>query len=328
MVREGRALRSRARLATAAVTLTLLVVLATAPGAGAAVDPRETLTYIPNGLVHNERSATEVDGFLADLSSYGIGQVLMPMPKFKNDGTLKIPRKESRMIPLWAARTAAYNAGHGTDMTVTAVFNGRPKKSKLNLENGAVRASIVASVESVLAMGVGGAHLDLEPYPRSPGYILLLEELDAAFARRGVDGRLSVAAPTNLATWSPSYVAQVTSHLTQVDPLFYDSEFTTAAGYEKWVREGLAFYSANTAAGTRIIPVLPSYGPNPWHIPAVENIADATDALEAALQEGSRVNGAGVWWWYGFFYDEEGAYDASADRAAWQSSTLALPFTP
>jgi hypothetical protein len=60
----------------------------------------------------------------------------------------------------------------------------------------------------------------------------------------------------------------------------------------------------------------------------VENIESSTAAVSAALGDGSRVNGAGIWWGYGFLYDEEGGYDASADRAAWQSGTVALPFTP
>ncbi len=73
--------------------------------------------------------------------------------------------------------------------------------------------------------------------------------------------------------------------------------------------------------------MIPSYGTNRWHHPAVESIATATTALEEALQGGSRVQGAGIFWWWGFYHEEEGAYDPSADRASW-SATLALPFSP
>lgn len=169
--------------------------------------------------------------------------------------------------------------------------------------------------------------LDFEPYPTSPGFLSLLEEIDAAFARLGFHGRLSVCAPASVSRWPASYLQSVTALISQVDPLFYDSELTTAAVYERWVREGLAYYSANTAPGTRIVPVIPSYGTNRWHRPAVENIATATTALEEALQAGSRVQGAGIFWWWGFYYEEEGAYDPRADQASW-SSTLALPFSP
>ena len=75
-----------------------------------------------------------------------------------------------------------------------------------------MRENIVAAVEPVLAMGVGAVSLDLEPYPQSRGFVLLLEELDTAFARRGFDGRLSVVAPATAGRWSPAYMA---SHRTR-----------------------------------------------------------------------------------------------------------------
>jgi hypothetical protein len=101
--------------------------------------------------------------------------------------------------------------------------------------------------------------------------------------------------------------------------------------YEEWVQSSLAYYTANVTSGARIVPVLPSYRSNPWHSAGVENIVTGTAAIEAALTAGSRVDGAGIWWWYGFFYDELGRYGesyASADRAAWQSSTVDVPFSP
>jgi len=310
-----------------ALVCALALLGSTALPASASLAPQDTLTYIPNGYVHNTHSAEEVDQILAALSSYGIGQVLIPMPKLKRDGTMKVPRKEARMIPLWVQRIAAYDAGHGSDEQFVGVFDGRVKGTSLNLESPAVRANVVAAVESMIVQGIGGVQLDFEPYPTSPGFVSLLEAIDAAFARLGFHGRFSVCAPAHLSTWSPAYMARVTSQLTQVDPLFYDSESTSAASYEKWVREGLAYYSANTAPESRIVPVIPSYGPNRWHRPAVENIATATTALEEALVAGSRVQGAGIFWWWGFYYEEEGAYGPSADQAAWPG-TQALAFTP
>jgi hypothetical protein len=304
---------------------TLVLVLVAAPSASASLVAEDALTYIPNGFVHNTHSGEEVDEILAALDTYGIGQALLPMPKLKRDGTIKVPRKEARMIPLWVAHVASYDVTHGIDEQLVGVFDGRVKGASLNLEDPAVRANVVRSIESLVQQGLGGVQLDFEPYPTSPGFITLLEEIDSAFARIGFHGRFSVCAPAHLATWPPAYMARVTSLLTQVDPLFYDSELTTAAAYEKWVREGLAYYSANTAPTTRIVPVIPSYGTNRWHRPAVENIATATVALGEALQAGSRVQGAGIFWWWGFYYEEEGAYDPSFDQASW-SGTLQLPF--
>jgi hypothetical protein len=113
----------------------------------------------------------------------------------------------------------------------------------------------------------------------------------------------------------------------QIDPLYYDSESKTVAAYEAWVERGTAYYTANVAPATRIVPVLPSYSADPWHLPGVENITTATAALSSALAVGSRVDGAGIWSAWGFLFDEEGAYDGSADRAAWQSTTIELPFS-
>ena len=321
-VSRGRAVR----LSLALVAVALLLALS-AGGASARLDPEDALTYIPNGYIHNTHEASEVDEILAALDSHGIDQAILPMPKLKRDGTMKVPRKEARMIPLWVSRVAAYDAAHTSNLSMVAVFDGRIKKNGLNLEDATVRANVVASIESMIGQGVGGVQLDFEPYPTSPGFVTLLEEIDAAFARLGFHGGLSVCAPATVGRWSPTYIAQVTSHLTQVDPLFYDSELTSAAAYEKWVREGLSFYSANTAPTARIVPVIPSYGTNRWHNPTVESIATATSALSEALQAGTRVNGTGIFWWWGFYYEEEGAYNPAADQAAWPG-TLALPFTP
>jgi hypothetical protein len=301
-----------------------------APVQATVVSPQETLTYIPYGFIHWERSAQFVQETLGHLQEYGIGQNLLPLPKLKKTGILKLSRKELRTLPLWASQTAAYNAAHGTSIVATASFAGKVKGKSLNLEEPAVRANMIAGIETVLSLGVGGISLDLEPYPTSHGYVLLLEEIDALFARRGFTGRLSITTPASAGRWAPQFMEEVTPLVDQVDPLFYDSERKTAASYEQWVREGLAYYSANTAPSTRIVPDLPSYGANKWHDPAVENLATATTAVEEALAEGSRVNGAGIFWWWGFYYDEEeeGEYEGAPDRATWLSRSLAVPFTP
>jgi len=38
---------------------------------------------------------------------------------------------------------------------------------------------------------------------------------------------------------------------------------------------------ANVAAACRIVPVLPSYSPDPWHVPSVENVEHSSDAPPA-----------------------------------------------
>jgi hypothetical protein len=326
------ALRGRLKLlaTTAAVAGTLAGVAAAGPAASAALAPEEALTYIPFGFVGNEHPPALVVETLEQLQAYGIAQNLLPLPKLKNDGRLKLNKRELKMLSLWVSQTSAYNAAHGTDITAVASFAGKVKGKSLNLEEPGVRANILAGVETVISLGLGGLSLDFEPYPTSHAYLELLGEIDALFARRGFTGRLAVVAPATVGRWSPQYVKEITPLVGQINPLFYDSERKTAASYEQWVREGLAYYSANTASATRIVPDLPSYGPNRWHDPTAENLGTATTAVEAALQQGSRVNGAGIFWWWGFYYNEEGegAYEGAPDREAWLSRTLGVPFTP
>jgi hypothetical protein len=287
------------------------------------------LIYMPYGLIHSLHPVAEVDEHVAEVGSYDIGQIIFAMPKFKPSGERKIPKHNAQMLSLYASRIAAYDAEHGTDLSLTAVFNGkiRTVKKGLELEDAATRANIVAAVQASLGLGISGVQLDLEPYPTTTGFLVLLEELDAMFARVGFHGRLSVTAPASTSRWTPSYLNEVSQLIAQVDPLYYDSESKTVATYEHWVEAGLAYYSANTAPAARIVPVLPSYSSDPWHIPSVENITTATAALADGLAAGSRVNGAGIWSGWGFLMNEEGGYEGSEDRAAWLASTLELPFT-
>ncbi len=315
---------------TLVLGLLLAGALALPAAAAAQSSPGEMLIYMPYGLIHFVRPAAEVDEYLAEIDSYGIGQVIFAMPRFKSTGTLKVPKHNAEMLRLWAAQIAAYDSEHGAALSLTEVFNAKVKTNGrgFDLELASTRANVVAAVESSLALGVAGVQLDLEPYPVGPGFPALLEELDAMFARVGFHGRLSITTPATISRWAPEYLQRVSALVTQVDPLYYDSESKTVAAYESWTSTSLAYYSANVSPGTRIVPVLPSYSADPWHIPAVENITTATNALSSALAAGSRVNGAGIWSGWGFLMNEEGAYEGSADRAEWLSTTLGLPFSP
>ncbi len=315
---------------TAVVCAVAVTACACTGAAEAALPAEEAQTYLPFGFVHDRQAPALATETLEQLESYGIGQALLPLRKLAASGKLTLSRAEREMLPEWATQTSAYDEATGAAIRLYASFSGKVGGRSLNLEDAAVRGQILAAAETALADGAQGLSLDLEPYPTSPGFLALLDQLDGLLAGRGFAGRLAIVAPGTVGRWSAQYTREVTAFVGQVDPLFYDSERKTAGSYEQWVREGLAHYSANTAAGTRIVPDLPSYGPNRWHDPAVENLATATTAIEAALQEGSRVNGAGIFWWWGFFYDEEGegAYDGAGDRETWQTRTREVAFTP
>lgn len=318
-----------ARCLVAALLMAALVP-ALLPGRAVAAAPaQDMLTYMPTEMVHSLWSGEQVEGFLGELSEYDIGQALLQMPGFKREGTLVLPASNEQMLSEWAASAARYGELHGRPIAVTAVFNGRLKPKGPSLEVASTRANMVAAVRSAVGLGVTGVQLDLEPYPTGPGYIELLEELDAALSQAGFSGRLSVVAPATVSRWSPSYLQRVAALVNQVDPLFYDSELTTAATYEQWVREGLAYYSENVPQGVAIIPVIPCYAKDPWHSPAVENIPNSTEAVAGALEAGSRVEGVGLWWWYGFYEGHLNKhFSAASERAAWQQLTVNLPYSP
>ncbi len=310
--------------------LTAACLLAFAGRASAAANPADMLIYMPYGLVHSLHSSAELDGYLSELDSFQIGQFVFAMPKFKSTGTLKLPRHNREMLLRWSEAAQAYDSEHGAGLELTAVYNGKvaTRGKGLNLDEAATRANVLAAIRETLGDGLTGVQLDLEPYPTSTGFLTLLEEIDAALYAAGFKGRLSVTAPASVSRWSPSYLHRVSELVTQLDPLFYDSENTTVAGYQSWMEAGLAYYSQNASPATRIVPVLPSYSADPWHSPSVENITTSTEALSAGLAAGDRINGAGIWSGWGFLLDEEGKYEGSADRASWRSSTLELPFSP
>jgi hypothetical protein len=324
----------RARAAVLHALLGCIAVLACTAGVPAAADaaanPEDSLIYMPYGLIHSIHSSAEVDEYLSQIDSFDIAQVVFAMPKFHKLGVLKVPRHNREMLLRFSSRMAAYDGEHGRGLSLTIVFNGKigTRPGELNLEDAATRANIIAGVQSSLGLGTSGVQLDLEPYPTTPGFIALLEELDGALAREGFHGRVSVTAPATISSWSPAYLGAVSRLVTQLDPLYYDSESKTRAAYEQWMLSSLAYYSANASPATRLVPVLPSYSANRWHIPSVENIESATAALSEALAAGSRINGAGIWSGWGFLLDEEGAYDGAPDRAAWQAGTVSLPFSP
>ncbi len=315
-----------------------LLVIATLAAGGlgrpatalASANQAQMLTYMPTELIHSPQSAEQVDGHLAELDSFDIGQALFQMPRFKKNGKLKLPSSNAQMLTLWSDCASTYDSEHGAEISVTAVFNAALGAKGPNLEVAATRSNMLAAIRSALTLGISGVQLDVEPFPETSGFELLLEEVHAMLAAEGFRGTFSVVAPAETSSWKPAYLLRVSQLVGQIDPTFYESELPSAEQYEEWVSAGLAYYAANAAPGASIIPVIPSYRANPYHSPVIENVATGTTGIERALAAGERVNGAGIWWWYGFFEDEGRKYSeryAAADRAAWLERTVNLGFS-
>lgn len=313
----------------------VLFAAASAPCATHAELPVGTaLTYVPAGFVSSLKTDAQVDGYLADLDEYGIGQVLFNLPRLRRNGALPLGPTEATMLARWVERAAAYRAAHGRSFAIVPVLNARLDQG-IDLGKARTRRKIVLAVRALTRVrGIAGIHLDFEPYPTTVDFIRLLDELGAALAPlaplapRGPSAGLSVAAPADFTRWPAAHWANVGARVAQLDPLYYDSGYASAAEYQSWVESSLAQIGSVVPRSTRIVPVVAAYGATPWHDPSVENLTTAVAALRASLAAGSRVHGAGVWWWWGLFYDEGGGYDASADRAAWQDEIRRLDYTP
>ena len=88
-------------------TLMLLAAtFAVASPAGATPNQQDSLIYMPYGLIHSVRPASPVDGYLAEVDSYGIGQLVFAMPRFKRLGVLKVPKHNREVLVRWSDRAA------------------------------------------------------------------------------------------------------------------------------------------------------------------------------------------------------------------------------
>ena len=59
------------------------------------------------------------------------------------------------MFARWVAATNEYDAAHGTAIVAVASLGGKVKGRSLNLEDPAVRANMLAGVQTVLELGAG-----------------------------------------------------------------------------------------------------------------------------------------------------------------------------
>ena len=224
---------------------------------------------------------------LAQLDAYGIGQNLLPVPEIQADRRPQAHQDaNAKMLPLLGRRDARLRRSPRRRIVRRRLFRrqgqGQVAEPRRPRRAG---ATCVAGVETVLALGAAGSRWTSSPTrPRrassrcskkstrcspaaaSPG--------GSPWPRRRRAGRWSRALPATKSRalrrpGRPPLLRQRTQkrlRLRAVGP-----------------RRARATTPANTAAGTRIVPDLPSYGPNRWHDPAVENLATATRAVEEAL---------------------------------------------
>lgn len=163
-------------------------------------------------------------------------------------------------------------------------------RSEIDLDDPAVRASIVSSADWLLAQGFDGLHVNVEPVRKDDlGFMFLMKELDTAFPETSISIAMDEWQPdliTNLiARWfnavSVSYWPsdQVTALMPYVDEfvvMTYDTGFHDPGFYSWWVEQQTVALSKLMDGETRLLIGLPVYESG-------SNIDPETENLESGL---------------------------------------------
>jgi PKD repeat protein len=150
--------------------------------------------------------------------------------------------------------------------------------------------------------GVDGVNLDFEPFQADNQNYLDLYSLIRQTV--GAGAHLSLDTTAN-PTWSGAFLNEVSTYFDLLCPMFYDTGYREVASYQDWVVAGMHHHSDNIAANCEAYPLIPTHKRSRWHIPDVENICTATDALMQSVPEGCAMHSLGVWWRYDWGSDDE-----------------------
>jgi hypothetical protein len=150
-------------------------------------------------------------------------------------------------------------------------------------------AAINQTVASAYKAGFDGFLIDIEPVPNgSPQFLTMLQDFKAAV--NATDPALLIGANSmNLNWWEPygrlwmwdtSYFQNVTSLVSFVSPMLFESGMTTPAMYQQFLIQQTALVAQFSKAP--VIYEIPDwYGPNTtWHFPLAENISNAINAFQ------------------------------------------------
>jgi hypothetical protein len=84
-------------------------------------------------------------------------------------------------------------------------------------------------------------------------------------------------------------------------PMVYDTSCRTLRCYQGVIDDDLSFQFDHLAAGTALYPIVPTYARSSFHDPAVENVCTAAREIRHLIASDTlQVDGAGVWWYYGW----------------------------
>lgn len=208
-------------------------------------------------------------------------------------------------------------------------------EGRMNIEDPATRARIVASARQALARGFDGIHLDLEPIgDADPGYLVLLSELEPAVHAAG--GVLSVsgeqvepvsglrwlmeAAEGHSSWWSAGYLRQVASHVDQIALMTYDTALWSQSAYAGFVRDETSVALSVVPANVALLIGVPAFhdAHDLGHSSSAETVGAAIRGVRLALPGGTPASRAfGVALYVDFAATPQ---DWAAYRSGWANS--------
>lgn len=173
-----------------------------------------------------------------------------------------------------------------------------------DIESPTTRARIVASARQVLARGLDGVHLDLEPVgDADPGHLDLLDALGPVV--HAASGVLSVSAEQveplagsrwameavggHSSWWSRGFLRQVAARVDQVALMTYDTALWSPSAYTGFVRDETALALTTVPANVAVLIGLPAFHDTHslTHSSSAETVAAAIRDVRLALPKGT-----------------------------------------
>lgn len=251
--------------------------------------------FLPHGWVATAKSESHIRSSTAALAGAGFTEQIHNVGVLDDSGV--VPEGDYAGLARWVAVSRETSP----QQRLYAWVNGTASD---HVERTDLHAAIARGLRAMTTTHpLDGVILDLEPFGRDdPRYLSLLRAV-----RSELPGTwIGVTAP--LERWSSSYIAEVGRTVDALLPMTYDTTLTSVPEYVSTVSASVARYRSALAAGSaRLLPILPAYGANAWHDPAIENIGTASDAIAAA----GGVTGAAVYWWWEM---------TQPDIAAWRAA--------
>ncbi|MFT7184325.1 MAG: hypothetical protein ACI9QC_000664 [Oceanicoccus sp.] len=159
-------------------------------------------------------------------------------------------------------------------------------RSKIELSDPEVRATIISSAEWLLDQGFDGIHLDIEPIrPDDTDFPLLVQEMNAALPGTPISVAMDEWQPdlitqmvanwydvSIVSYWSSEQVVALMPYVDEFVVMTYDTGFHDPAFFSWWVEQQTIALSKLMDDDTKLLIALPVYSEGSNFDPEAENI--------------------------------------------------------